>query len=283
MPESRVRADEQLHRHRRRAAPARAPRGLRGRGVVGRQARGARLRRGPRRPRARRPSRPTATRPSRTPGSSGRTSSATPRRSSASRRSSSSTTFMQPTWQALDRRRALLRAAAARDHRAAAGRTSIVEDNVVAFPALTDRRRAVRADRVVQPAGGPGAGRPAGVLRAARRRPLASGPRSAPSTTAPTARCGRRSTRGCVEQGAPPLPDLEFIHDARARQPLRLPGGRRLHRRAGRSTPTWHRLDSVGARRPTQPFELPAARRPARRQRAGLPVARLARQSPTSS
>ena len=68
---------------------------------------------------------------------------------------------------------------------------------------------------------------------------------------------GRVQRTGCAEQGAPPLPDLEFIHDG-ARQPVRLPGGRRLHRRAAA-----RRRPGTGSTprcaRPTRPFELPAA------------------------
>ena len=83
---------------------------------------------------------------------------------------------------------------------------------MVAFPGAGDRRRAVRADRVLQPAGDHGPGRAAGVLRATRPR----GPgrmgrvpgRVRPG--APAAVAGR-STPGTRRRARRPLPDLEFI------------------------------------------------------------------------
>ena len=137
---------------------------------------------------------------------------------------------MQPTWQALiDGARYCepqLREIIARQRP-----DVIVEDNVVAFPALDDRR----------------ARRSSGSCRATRsrcrgpdvppaysglpvRRPRPSGTRSARSTTGPTARRGRRSTSGAASRARRALPDLEFIHASRAPEPLRLPAGRRLHR-----------------------------------------------------
>ena len=75
------------------------------------------------------------TRRARTPGSSGRTSSATPRRSSGSRRSSSSTTFVQPTFQALIDG-AKYCEPQLREIVAEVRPDVVVEDNVVSFPAL---------------------------------------------------------------------------------------------------------------------------------------------------
>ena len=63
-----------------------------------------------------------------------------------------------------------------------------------------------------------------------------SGPPSAPSTTAPTARSGPPSTRGSCEQGAPPLPDLDFIHEGDLNLYV-YPGDRRLHRRPAARPP----------------------------------------------
>ena len=118
----RVRADEQLRRHRRRPAPPRAPGGVRRRGVLEGQAHRARASRRTwsTSRRRRRPDEAGAGRRA----SSGRTSSGTPRRSSASRRSSSSRRSWSAGLGGADRRRAVLRAAAARDHRARHARTS---------------------------------------------------------------------------------------------------------------------------------------------------------------
>ena len=124
----------------------------------------------------------------------------------------------------------------------------IVEDNVVGFPALVTARRAVRADRVLQPAGDQGPGRAADVLRVPGRRP---------------GRLGR--VPGRVRAGAPPaVAGLQrLVHGAGRAVPAR-PGvhrrGRRQPLRLSRSWPTtggrsrsgrgWHRLDS-SVRRPT--------------------------------
>ena len=57
--------------------------------------------------------------------------------------------------------------------------------------------------------------------------------------------------------GAPPLPDLRVRPHLRAREPVRVPGGRRLHRRGDR----WTRPGTGWTPRcgpPTQPVELPA-------------------------
>ena len=128
-----------------------------------------------------------------------------------------------------DRRRPLLRAAAPRDHRPPAARRDRRGQRRL-VPGADDVRRAVRPDHVVQPARDARPGRPAGLLRPARPTTGPSGRRFARSTTGPTARRGRRSTRSCREQGAPGLPDLEFIHASRGAEPVRLPAGRGLHR-----------------------------------------------------
>ena len=74
---------------------------------------------------------------------------------------------------------------------------------MVAFPALVTAGGAVRADRVVQPAGDQ---RPAGaahVLRLRRSATAAAGRPSARSTTARTGSCGRSSTPGSSGRALP--------------------------------------------------------------------------------
>ena len=91
----------------------------------------------------------------------------------------------------------------------------IVEDNVVGFPAV------VTADapwvRIVScnPAGAEGSGPAAGLLGVPGRRPQRLGRRSRTSTTPRTGRCGQDFNEWVQEQGAPPLDDLEFIHERR--------------------------------------------------------------------
>ena len=125
-------------------------------------------------------------------------------------------TFMQPTWQALiDGARYCepqLREIIARQQP-----DVIVEDNVVAFPALVDRRRAVRPDRVVQPARDAGAGR--------SRRPYSGLP------------LGRPIRVGSVPGGVRPDPSPD------------VGGLRRLGPRAGRAGPAGPRVHPHRRRR----------------------------------
>ena len=127
---------------------ARPPRRLRRRGVVEGPARAARLRRGPRRPR------PAARRPTPPEQDAGQFWKDFIRDTAPEFRKPTIeqlATFMQPTWQALiDGARYCepqLREIIARQRP-----DVIVEDNVVSFPALMTAGRAVRPDRVVQPA-----------------------------------------------------------------------------------------------------------------------------------
>ena len=246
---------------------------------MGRQARGARASSRTSSTSRRRPSRSTATGRARgrpTPARSGRSSSATPRRSSASRRSSSS----RPSCSRPGRRSSTAPATASRScarSSRAARPDVIVEDNVVAFPALTTAGVAVRADRVVQPAGDPGAGRAAGVLGAAGRRPRRSGPtfRAEYDRT-------HRATVGRVRRVVPRAGRRRRCptwSSCRRREHANLyvyPRGRRLHRRAP-ARPDLAPARLVGAHHGPDGRAADAAHRPSRRQRAGLPLARLAR------
>ena len=90
----------------------------------------------------------------------------------------------------------------------------IVEDNVVGFPAPRQRRRAVGAHRLLQPAGAAGPRAAAGVLRAIPRTTARAGRRSAPSTAGRTPTCTPSSTSSASSAGRRPLPDLEFIHES---------------------------------------------------------------------
>ena len=141
------------------------------------------------------------------------------------------------------RRREVLRAAAAGDRRRTPPRRHR-RGQRRALPCAGDLGCAVRADRVVQPAGGQRPRRAAAVLRAAQRRPQRSGTPTAPSSTAPTARCGPTSTRGCSPRCRPAA--RARVHATRQRrQPLRLPGRSRLPRRP----PARRQLDPDGLQR----------------------------------
>ena len=175
------------------------------------------------------------------------------------------------------RRREVLRAAARAiiaEHRP----DVLVEDNVVAFPALLTSGAPFVRIVSCNPLEVRGDGVAAGVLRAtpaADRTRL--GRRSSPSSTAPTRRRGTRSTRGCRSRAPRRCRHRDFIHTSERRQPLRLPGGARLRRR-----PAARRRPGTGSTpacaRPTSDFVLPEAfaDRP-EGCGADLPVARLAR------
>ena len=184
----------------------------------------------------------------RSPASSGSTSSATPRPCSASRRSSSLGEFIAPTFQALIDGATYVqpRLEAIVDELQP---DTIVEDNVVSFPAISDERRAMG---------------PAHVLQPGRDQGLAPWRRSRRDTRRATVRRGRRSSRRCDrthremwtafdafcrERGLPAL----RVGRARARlhrrepvpQRLLLPGRGRLQARSEPLGPTWHQLDST--------------------------------------
>ena len=89
----------------------------------------------------------------------------------------------------------------------------IVEDNVVLLPRAAGLRAAVGADRLLQPGRDQGPRRAAAVLRLPGRRPLAAGTRTGPSTARAHGELHAAFDAFCVERGAPPLPELEFIHD----------------------------------------------------------------------
>ena len=255
-----VRPDEQLHRHRRRPAQARPHRRLRRRGIVGRPARAARLRRGPGGPARRRPSR--TRRPPRTPASSGRTSSATPRPEFRKPTIEQLATFMQPTWQALiDGAKYCepqLREIIARQRP-----DVIVEDNVVAFPALQTAGRPFVRIVSCNPLEIRGAGRRRRRIPACRSTTGPSGRPSARSTTGPTAPPGRTSTPGAASTGTAPLPELEFIHASRDLNLYVYPEVADYTDRRPLDA-TWRRLDS-SVRATDGDFELPPelANRPA--------------------
>ena len=202
MPEIGLRADQQLHRHRRPPAPAGPSGRVRGRGVVEGQAGAARLRGGPGRPR---PSAAATTR-RRTPGQFWKDFIRDTAPEFRKPTIEQLATFMQPTWQALidgarycePQLREIIARQRARRHRR--GQRGLL-------PGAGHRRRAVRAHRVLQPAGGararrsrrPTPGLPAddrvGVGRVPRRvRPH------------PPARCGPTSTPGSASRARRPCP-----------------------------------------------------------------------------
>ena len=241
---------------------------VRRRGVVGRPARAARVRRGSRRPRAAARARCRRRSPGRRPVLEGlhpRHRAGVPQADDRAARDVHAADVA-----GADRRRAVLRAAAPRDHRPpAAGRDRRGQRRRV--PRARDRRRPFVRIVLVQPARDPGgsdaAGDPAGLLRSAGGRPERVGARSARSTTGPTARRGRRSTPGAASRATRAAARAR-VHPRLARpQPLRLPAGRRLHRspaaRPRRGTGSTRRSG-----RPTAPSSCPPSwptGRPARR------------------
>ena len=131
----------------------------------------------------------------------------------------------------------------------------IVQDNVVGFPAVLASRPAVGADRLLQPAGAEGPGAAAGLLRLPERRPGRLGrlpralPRAAPAAAAASSR------RFCEERGAPPLPELEFVHESPWLN-LYLYPAEADYERSRPLGERWHRLDSC-VRSVDEPFEPP--------------------------
>ena len=134
----------------------------------------------------------------------------------------------------------------------------IVEDNVVSLPRARGQRpaagcassRATRSSSPIRPAarllGLPEADRSAwdgvrGRVPAHARRPAR-----------------RRSTRSAASAARRRCRELEFMHDVALAEPLRLPRRGRLPRARGRSTPTWHRLETC-VRATRRACELPDA------------------------
>ena len=154
------------------------------------------------------------------------------------------TTFIQPTYQALID--GAMYAEPALRTIVEVRPDVLVEDNVV-LPGTRDQRCAVRADRVVQPAEIPGAGIP----------PDFSGlPMDAPDT-GPAFRSEFERTHRQMweafnawvqEQGAAPLPDLEFARDNAANIYVYPEEDYTDARPLGDS---WHRIDS-SVRSPTR-------------------------------
>ena len=164
---------------------------------------------------------------------------------------------MQPTWQALiDGARTASRSSA----RSSPARRPdvIVEDNVVAFPALqTAGKPFVRivscnpleirgpaADEIPPPYSG---------LPADDRAEWEAFREEYDRTHRPT---WEDFDAWCREQGTRPLPELEFEHTSTRPEPVRLPAGRRLHGPAAARPATWRRLDS-SVRATDAAFELP--------------------------
>ena len=155
----------------------------------------------------------------------------------------------------------------------------IVEDNVIAFPGADDRRRAVRADRVVQPARDPGPGR--------RRR---SSPGTLPTADTGMGRVPRRVRPHAPpdvahfndwvqEQGAPPCPTSSSSTESTSTCTSSRAG--RLHRRApARRDLAPARLLASGHRRRLRGLADLAA---GRRRRPDLPLARAHSGRPTST
>ena len=172
-------------------------------------------------------------------------------------------TFMQPTWQALIDG-AMYCQPQLREILDRVRPDVIVEDNVIAFPALTTNDGPLRAHRLVQPARGPRPGHRTGLLRTAR---------------------GRHQRVGGVPGGVRPHAPPHLVHlqrlgpgagrktvagprvraHLRARQPVRLPDRGGLHRRAS-------------PRRDVAPARLQRPRHRRRLRGAGIPGRPPARQ-----
>ena len=133
----------------------------------------------------------------------------------------------------------------------------VVEDNVVAFPAI------------------PASGRPwvrivsCNPAEMQGRRPAAGRSPATRSTTAtgwdafraeyrahPRASCTPTSTRSAGERGAPPLPEREFMHESPVAQPLRLSRRARLPARAA-ARADLAQPAGVACGRPTTPWSCP--------------------------
>ena len=155
----------------------------------------------------------------------------------------------------------------------------IVEDNVVAFPALPACGRPWVRIVSCNPTEVPRPRRAAAVLRLPGRRPHASGP--------PTGTSGAR-THGemhaafdalCQERGAPPLPELEFMHESPWLN-LTLYPGEADYPRARPLGDTWHNLQT---QRPRHRRAVGAAAAAGRAARARSSTCRSARSAPPTS
>ena len=140
----------------------------------------------------------------------------------------------------------------------------VVEDNVVALPGPSDRRRGVRAHRVVQPARSPRRRHPADLLRLPDGRPLGVGD-FLEEYDRMHADTWRRGTRGARSRAPRPCPAREFMHASPDAQPLRLS-------RASSTTPAPAPSTTPGT------ASTPASARPTRttRSRASSPTVRTA-------
>ena len=153
-------------------------------------------------------------------------------------------TFIQPTWQALiDGARYC-----EPQLRDIIGRTRpdvIVEDNVVAFPALLTSGAPYVRIVSCNPLEVPRRRHPPGVLRLPGRRPERLGRRSAPSTTGPTATCGRTFNAWVRRAGRPAAARPASSCTTSRAWPTSTSSPRRpTTPTPARSTPTWHRMDS---------------------------------------
>ena len=186
------------------------------------------------------------------------------------------------------RRRPLRRRAPGRDHRRGrARRDRRGQRRLLSRPA--GLRAPLGADRLLQPGRGEGPRGPPHLLRLSRRRPLAAGTPTGPSTSARSARCSARSASSACERGAPPLPELEFIHTSEhlnlwlypprstTRGPIRL-GGRLAQPRVRRALDRRRLGAARAARLRRRPARLPQPRLTRlRRRRADALADRLAR------
>ena len=131
----------------------------------------------------------------------------------------------------------------------------IVEDNVVCFPAIHAIGPAVGAHRLLQPAGDPGSGHPARVLRVPGRRPLRL--ERVPRRVSARPRRAPRGVLGALRRARGAAAARGRLHPRLGQpQPLRVPRGDRLRFASARSAPAWHRLDSC-VRSVDATFELP--------------------------
>ena len=190
----------------------------------------------------------------RPPASSGSTSSTRPRRSSASPRSSSWRAFVQPTYQALiDGAKYCepqLRAIIA-EHRP----DVLVEDNVVAFPALLTSGAPFVRIVSCNPLEVRGDGVAAGVLRVRRRRPDRVGRLPRRVRPHPPGDVGRVQRVGAGAGRAAAAPPRLHPHLGASPTSTSTPRSSTTST-PGRSDSTWHRLDS-SVRETDEEFVLP--------------------------
>ena len=154
------------------------------------------------------------------------------------------------------RRREVLRAAAEGHHRARAARRDR-RGQRARVPRARDGRRAVRAHRLAATRSRCPATTSRPCSPGSRRTTARAGRASAPSTTAPTAPLWEAYDAWVQEQGAPPLPELEFIHEGDENlyvypEVLDYTDERPLDEH-------WHRLDSSVRETEQAPADLPAS------------------------